>query len=176
MRGIVTVRNFVIGTSEKAKRADKLLQNAVNLTPLQYRKAIQALGQPKEQVFYNQIHKVGREVLARLLVGDTTYSGEVNYGALGTNSAVISDTDIALTTEVARKPIASRLRTGDSVTIDFYFSKSDTNGTYEEFGCFIDGTSVVDTGQMFNRVLTGGWAKSATEAMTVSVQFDLNAA
>lgn len=179
IRGIVTVRNFLIPDTPEAHRLDEFLKTSVNVNTKKYRAAVKALGElceTKEHVFFNQVHRVGREVFARMLVGDSTYTGEINYGALGSGSAAIVDTDTTLGTEVARKPIASRSRTNDSVTIDFYYSKSDTDGTYEEFACFIDGSAAADSGQMFNRVLTGGWSKSATEAMTVSVQFDLQPA
>jgi hypothetical protein len=40
---------------------------------------------------------------------------------------------------------------------------------------FIDGDAAADSGQLFNHALTGGWTKTDTEAMTVSVQININA-
>lgn len=178
IRGIVTITNYVIDGNERAREIDERLRSAHNLSNDEYCALVEELHsicEVKQVVKYNLVHLAAREMYAKLLIGEATYTGEINYGALGTSSAAITDADTTLTTEVARKLIASKTRTNDSVTIDFYYSKSDTNGTYQEFGCFVDGTATVDTGLMFNRVLTGGWVKSSSEAMTVSIQFDFNA-
>ena len=116
----------------------------------------------------------GRSVIAGILAGETTYTGIINYGALGSSSAAVTDSDIKLGTEVKRKAIGTRTRVNDQVNFEIYFSKSDTNGTYNEFGLFIDGTVSADTGQMFNRLLTGGWTKTASESLTASVQININ--
>jgi hypothetical protein len=113
-------------------------------------------------------------VFARILAGDTTYTGAINYGALGSGSTAVSSANTQLATEVKRKLYGTRTQTGAQANLDFYYSKSDTNGTYNEFGTFIDGTATVNTGQLYNRVLTGGWTKSASESMTVSLQVDIN--
>ena len=81
----------------------------------------------------------GRSAMARILLGDTTYSGAINYGALGTDSTSPAASDTALGAEVARKLFARRTRTDAQVSFDFFFSQLDTSGTYEEFGMFIDG-------------------------------------
>src|SRR3977135_2805648 len=52
---------------------------------------------------HNLVTTVGRNVLARLLAGDTTYSGQINYGALGSSSTAGSNADTQLGTEVYRK-------------------------------------------------------------------------
>ena len=124
----------------------------------------------------NQVILAARSELAKRLCGTQAYTGTINYGALGTGSTAIADADTVLDTEVARALVATATQTTDSATIDFYFSKSSTNGTYQEFGTFIDGTATVDTGLLFNRALTGGWTKTSLEAMTVSCQFTFNAA
>lgn len=176
LKGVFTFRNYAIECQE-AQEIDALLRDASHIEPNEYKKLLARLEEictVRTFSVQNQVVLSGRSVFARLLVGDTTYSGEINYGALGTGSAAVSDSDTVLDTEVKRKGTATQIRTNDSVTVDFYYSKSDTNGTYEEFGTFIDGTSTVDTGQLYNRVLTGGWTKSALEAMTVSLQIDIN--
>jgi hypothetical protein len=117
----------------------------------------------------------GREAIARRLIGDFAYTGAINYGALGTASAAASASDAALGAEAARKLFARRSRAGAQVSLDFFFSQADTDGTYEEFGLFIDGDESADSGQLFNRALTGGWTKSDAEAMTVSITIGVNA-
>jgi len=176
IQGRVTMTNYLLD-SEKLLRLDNFLKNAQGA---EFKKGFETLKRlctgVRQEQWSNQVVLSGREVFARLIVDDTTYTGEITHGALGSGSTAITDGDTTLDTEVARKPFADRTRNTDSIQLDFYYSKSDTNGTYEEFGAFIDGTDTVDSGQMFNRVLTGGWTKSASEAMTVTFQIDINAA
>jgi len=175
-KGRVTFTTFKID-STTAERIDRFLKTAKNIPEELYLKHINHLKKIcefKEYTFENRIVMVGREVFTRRLTNDLTYTGVINYGALGSGSTAISDADIKLDTEVKRKAVATYARTTDSATIRFYYSKADTSGTYNEFGTFIDGTASADSGQMFNRVLTGGWTKSASESLTVTVQFDLN--
>ena len=128
----------------------------------------------KEYVFSNLVTTVGRSVLAQRLSNTTTYTGVINYGALGSSSAAVNNTDVKLGTEVFRKTVASASFTNNVAFIDFFFSKADTNGTYNEWGTFIDGGVGADSGQMFTHALTGGWTKSASESMTVSCQYTLS--
>lgn len=177
-RGLVTMSSFKIDSKE-AEEIDAFLSTAIDIPTDIYNEKVNRLREictVREHTFENQIVLVGREVFARRLANDTTYTGIINYGALGTGSTAINDADTVLDTEVKRKGVAVYTRTTDSVTIRFFYSKADTNGTYNEFGTFIDGTSTVDTGQLFNRVLTGGWVKTSSESLTVTVQFDLNPA
>jgi len=178
-RGLMTFTAFTIGKNREARKIDTFLKNAVDIPPALFEKyfnRLKELCEYREETFVNQVVAVGRECFTGRLIGETTYTGAINYGALGTGSTAVSDADTTLGTEVKRKAVATRTRTGNSATLRFFYSKSDTNGTYNEFGTFIDGTSTVDTGQMFNRVLTGGWTKSASESLTVTAQFDLNPA
>lgn len=178
-KGKVTMTSFVIGDNEEAQQLDNMLTQAENIEPEVFETAIARLKELcsfREKAFNNRIVATGRACFSGRLVGETTYTGTINYGALGTGSTAVADGDTVLDTEVKRKAVATRSRTGNTVTMRFFYSKSDTDGTYEEFGTFIDGTGIVDTGQLFNRVLTGGWVKSDLESLTVTVQFDLNAA
>lgn len=177
-KGIVTLTRFVIDSPE-AEALDKFLQEAIDVPQRVFDKAFNRMKEIcafTEEAYENQIVMTGRSVFAMLLNAETTYTGAVNWGALGTSATAISDAQTTLVAEAKRKGIATRSRTNDSVSFRFFFSKADTSGTFQEFGTFIDGTSTVDTGQMFNRVLTGGWTKSSSESLTVTVQFDLNPA
>lgn len=178
-KGTVTFTSFLIGDNEEAQQLDRMLSRAEDIEPDVFQDAINRLKEIcsfREQSFQNQVVAVGRACFTGRLVGETTYTGVVNYGALGSGTTAVMDTDTVLDTEVARKGTATRTRTGNSATLRFFYSKSDTDGTYEEFGTFIDGTASADSGQMFNRVLTGGWVKSDLESLTVTAQFDLNPA
>jgi len=120
---------------------------------------------------HNLITTAGRTVIARLTAGDATYSGEINYGALGTDSTTATNGDTTLGTEVYRKVQYSQSYSGAVCYVDFFYSATDWDGTAEEFGNFIDGEAGADTGQMFSHLITGGWVKSATESLFVSCQY-----
>lgn len=127
----------------------------------------------REYVCDNLITTVGRGVIAQRLANTTTYTGIINYGALGTDATAATNGDTTLGTEVFRKTVASASISSNIAFIDFFYSKSDTNGTYEEFGTFIDGTASADTGQMFTHLITGGWIKTSSESMTVACQYTI---
>jgi len=115
----------------------------------------------------NIIVTVGRTVLTRLLSGDATYSGEITYGALGTGTTAPANADTTLETESFRKVTSSQTYSDNIAYIDFYYTATDCDGTYKEFGNFIDGEAGVDTGQLFSHVAVN-WVKSNTESLTVS--------
>jgi hypothetical protein len=124
-----------------------------------------------EKVVHNLITTRGPSVLAQRLANDTTYTGIINYGALGSSATAVANGDTQLTAEVFRKIVASASTTSNIAFIDFFYSKTDTNGTYQEFGTFIDGAAGANTGRIFTHALTGGWTKSASESMTVACQY-----
>lgn len=128
----------------------------------------------REYKITNLITTVGRATFAQRLANDTTYTGIINYGALGTDNTAVTNADTTLGTEVFRKVVASTSDTDNIAYIDFFYSKADTNGTYEEFGTFIDGAAGAGTGQMFTHALTGGWTKTSSESMTVSCTYTIS--
>lgn len=181
--GIVTIRNYAI-EGDRAREIDAFLKTAnqeggPSITAERFlelqNELISLCRMTKEVVKKNLVVLSGRAVFARRMIGDNTYSGEVTHGLLGTSNTAPASGNTALGAEVARKRFARRSRTNAQVNFDFYYSQSDTDGTYEEFGLSIDGTDTANTGQLFNRVLTSGWTKTDTEAMTVSVQVNVNA-
>lgn len=124
---------------------------------------------------HNLVTTIGRNVLARLITGDTTYSGQINYGALGSSSTAVNNSDTQLGTEVYRKLYASHTTDGNNVAyVDFFYAATDTNGTYNEFGNFIDGAAGANTGRIFSHILTGGWVKSAVQSMFISCQYTIS--
>lgn len=176
LTGVVTFTTYLL-ESDRAKEIDRILSGAVDMSSELYDslvKELKSICQTKEIVRKNLVVQTGRYAIARLLIGDTTYSGAINYGSLGTSSTAVSASQTQLVAETKRKLFARRTRTNHQAAFDFYYSKNDTDGTYQEFGTFIDGTETANSGQMFNRVLTGGWVKTDQEAMTVSITFSVN--
>ncbi len=124
---------------------------------------------------HNLITTAGRTVLARRLAGNTTYTGSINYGLLGTQvSPSPSNSSTQLGTEVFRKLASSLAYDNNIAYVDFFYTAGDTNGTYTEFGNVIDGTASVNTGQLFSYIATGGWVKSSAQSLFVSCKYTIS--
>ncbi len=178
IQGIITFTNFML-SSDRARAIDEYLRTVASINKRDFDMWIDELRRTcttRELVVHNLVVLAARAEMAKRLIGTQAYTGTVNYGAIGTGSTAVADSDTVLDTEAARVMIATKTQTDDEVSLDFYFNKASANGTFEEFGLFIDGTGSADTGLMFNRALTGGWVKSSLEALTVSVQININAA
>lgn len=89
------------------------------------------------------------------LIGTITYTGIINYGAIGTGNTAPTQGDTKLQTESARTTVANGVNASNATAqIQFFFADSVlANGTYYEFGMFVDGTASADTGRLFNRAL-----------------------
>lgn len=121
----------------------------------------------------NIIPTSGRAVLARLLAGDTTFSGEVDWGALG-NGATPSFTNSStqLHSEIARSQADSQSFDENIAYIDWFWAFGDiADGVYSEFGAFIDGSASANSGQAWSLLATGGWTKSGS--MYISAKYTL---
>jgi hypothetical protein len=112
----------------------------------------------------NIIPLTGRNVLARLLAGDTTYTGEIDWGALGNAvSPVFTNASTELGNEVYRAQADSQVYDENIVYIDWFIAAGDVaNQTFTEWGAFIDGSVTPDSGQAWSLLATGGWVKSGS--------------
>jgi len=120
----------------------------------------------QELIIENVTTTVGRAVLAQRLGGDTTYTGTVNYTALGDDNTAAAVGDATLGNETYRKAISSGTDSNNIAYLETFFTASEVTGTFEEYGMFIDGTGTADTGQLFNR-FTSSITKSGTETLNV---------
>jgi len=125
-----------------------------------------------EQEVDNLVPTVGRTVLARRLSGDTTYTGEINYGALGSGTTPFTNASTQLNTEVFRK-IKSDSSFDNNITYtDWFIASGDVaDQTFQEFSAVIDGTGTANSGQAFSLVVTGGWVKSGSCFISLRVTF-----
>ncbi|MDF1498513.1 MAG: hypothetical protein P1P85_04145 [Patescibacteria group bacterium] len=132
----------------------------------------------RKVVLENIVTTAGRTVLARLLIGDVTFSGEINYCALGTDATASTVGDTTLGVEVFRKQISSGSYSTSNAYISTFFTATETTGTYNEIGHFIDGAAGVNTGQLFSRIADPETVelpitKSATESLTIDYSIQL---
>ena len=120
----------------------------------------------REHFVENITTTVGRTVLARRLSGNTTYTGIVNYTALGTGTNPVAIGDTQLQTETYRKALSSGTYANNIAYLETFFTMTETSGTFQEYGNEIDGTGTVNTGQLFNHFLQAV-TKSITETLNV---------
>ena len=121
----------------------------------------------------NIIPTTGRNVLARLLAGDVSYTGEIDYGALGTGvSPVFTNASTQLSNETYRSQADSQAFDDNIAYIDWFIASGDVgDGTFTEFAAFIDGTAAANSGQAWSLLATGGWVKSGS--MFISAKYTL---
>ncbi len=129
--------------------------------------------QKRELLVENITTTIGRAAIASRLAGSSTYTGMVNYTALGTSSTAAAVGDTTLGAEVYRKALSSGTSVSNIAYLETFFTATETSGTYQEYGMFMDGTSVADSGQMVNR-FTQALTKSTSETLNVKSVITLN--
>ncbi len=128
-----------------------------------------------EHVFDNLVPTVGRSVLAQRLAGTTTFSGTVNYGAVGSATTTPTNGDTKLGTEVFRQTITSATYANEIAYLSFFIAQGSATGTHNEGGLFIDGNGSADTGQIFSHVLfTPAVVKGALNSLTLDVTLTMS--
>lgn len=117
----------------------------------------------------------GRNLIAQRLAGDDSYTLEITHGALGLGDTAPANSDTALEDEQARTDPATVEVSNNVVDFRFFFADGDTpDGSYWEFGTFIDATLTPDSGQLFNRLVFGeAYVKATGEDSTVLVRFTI---
>ena len=131
IKGRITLRSYKAGTKELIKEiiTDNLIMKAPS---------------------------VGIDLIIQRLIGDTTYSLKINYGAIGTGSTAPAVTDTQLATESVRVLVTPNQQNVENsqAKLQFFFPDGSlSNGTYYEFGAFVDGTASANSGKIFDRAL-----------------------
>ena len=118
----------------------------------------------------------GKNLILDRLNATNTYSLNITHLDIGTNATTPAVSDVTLGTAVARSAKVTGVVSGSNLTLRFFFATGDlANGTYYEVGTFIDGTSSIDTGQMFNHALFGtAYTKGTNENTTIEVVFSVS--
>jgi hypothetical protein len=118
----------------------------------------------------------GINLIAQKLCGDNTYSLNINKADIGTGTNTPANGDTQLQTAVARGVATPQGSAGGVATLKFFFSDGVlANGTYKEFGTFVDGGVAVNTGQIFNRILFGTpYTKGTGEDTTILVTLTIS--
>ncbi|MFA6429771.1 MAG: hypothetical protein WCV84_04720 [Patescibacteria group bacterium] len=123
--------------------------------------------------FDNLIPTVGQSVIAQRLANVTTYTGIVNYAAVGSNTTTPNISDTQLGTETYRQTLTSQTYLDNIAYLSCFIVAGSATGTHKEAGLFIDGGAGANTGQLLSHVaidITKGASNSLTLdiALTVS--------
>ena len=134
----------------------------------EYRYLVERVHKFKTQEFVveNITTTVGRAVLAQRLGGDATYTGTVDYTALGDDNTAEVVGDATLGNEVYRKALSSGTDSSNIAYLETFFTAAEDADTYEDYGMYNDGAAGADTGQLFNR-FTQTITKSNVETLNV---------
>jgi hypothetical protein len=183
--GRVTIKRYRAGMVEAVEPYLKRHKQATNPTHRAYLKEI--IEGIKEAFFIEtavagqnlimQSPNYGLDLIVQRLVGMNTYSLNILFGEIGTGSTTPAVTDTALTTPTNRATVGFQQDYGTTDAIlQFFFSDSQlANATYYEFGTFVDGTSTLGSGQLFNHILFGSpYAKVAGQDTTCEVDFAIS--
>lgn len=117
----------------------------------------------------------GKTLILQRLIGTNTYTLNITHADIGTGTNTPADGNTALQTAVARVAKTTATISSNVATFQFFFSDGDlANGTYNEFGTFVDGTASVSTGKIFNRALFGTpYVKASGEDTTIQLDITI---
>lgn len=115
----------------------------------------------------------GKDIILDRMAGVNTYSLNITHADIGTGSTAPTNSDTALETAVRREAKTLATVSGNTLTLSFFFSDANLpDGTYNEFGTFVDGSTGTGTGQLFNRVvLSSPLVKATGQDNTIEVIF-----
>lgn len=105
---------------------------------------------------HNLITTAGKVLLARFLAEESGRDTGVTYLGIGTGTTAPAITDTTLTTETARKAVATPVyRVTNRLEFRGYFPAADCNVFVKEVGLFghSTATATLDTGDLFNHAL-----------------------
>jgi len=102
---------------------------------------------------------------------DTTYDLIIDSLDIGTSNTTPTANDTDLNAGVARASKTTGVRSGNTLTLKFYFTDGDlANDAYWEVGTFSDGTGTLGNGRLRNHALFGSvYNKGTGENTTVEV-------
>jgi hypothetical protein len=119
----------------------------------------------------------GLDLVIQRLVGINTYSGNILWIEIGTGSTTPTVNDTALTTPTLRAAVNFQedYATTDAIVQCYITDAQLANATYKEIGGFVDGTSTIGTGQIFNHaLLSPTYGKVAGQDTTIQIDISVS--
>ena len=118
----------------------------------------------------------GIDILVQYLIsaynGSNPFPLGIAWGEIGTGNTTPAAGDTALTTPTNRAPVSYASDLGfNEAQLQFFFADSTlANGTYYECGSFINGSSTIGSGNLFNHALfSSPYSKSSGTDTTLEV-------
>lgn len=117
----------------------------------------------------------GKTLILQHLNGSQGTPLYLEYAEIGFGSGTPVITDTVLGSPQSRVLWSNGTIAANVLTLQYFFADGVTpNGTYNEFGTFMAGTSTVSTGRLFNRILFGSaYVKTSGEDTTVEVELTI---
>jgi hypothetical protein len=118
----------------------------------------------------------GLDLIIQRLVGINTYSLNLAWIELGTGTATPTVNDTGLATPAVRIALSFQEDFGatDAIVQAFITDANLPNATYSEVGSFVDGTSTIGTGQIFNHALISpAYSKVSGQDTTIEIDFSI---
>ncbi len=161
------MKNIIIQKGEHQKK----ITGIFTLQSFKNGKLVQEIKSPN---LVMQGSYTGSNQFLKRLIGDTTYTGIINYIAIGTSATAPAISDTQLTAETARAIISTavEISTTQARIKTFFTDAALANGTYREVGAFIDGTGSANSGKIFNHALFSTPYSKSTGTDT-TIQLDI---
>jgi len=126
-------------------------------------------GQITKSTYKNLVTNKGLQLIGDLLIASGALP--VTYLALGSSTTAPNVADTKLGTEVYRKLIAFRSRSGQIITLASYLTTEEGNGTHKELGHFGNAATITaDSGDLFNHTAIDE-TKTDDETWTIEQTF-----
>lgn len=129
-------------------------------------------GLKREYRTTNIIANAGLNAICEILAGDYADTGAITHMALGDGVGTPAVGDTTLFNEVYRNVTASSTSSSNVAICTAFFTETEVDGTFTEFGNFIDGTGTIDTGLLWSHVNVA-WTKTDEETWTVACRYTL---
>ena len=126
-----------------------------------------------EHCIDNLVPTAGKTVIAQRLAGTNTYTGNINYFVLGSNTTVPALGDTQLGTETYRQLYTDRSYVSNVAYLSCFIAAGSATGTHNEVGVVIDGTASANTGQLFSHAAISQ-TKSALNSLTIDASFTVS--
>lgn len=117
----------------------------------------------------------GKTLILNHLNGSQGTPLYLEYAEMGFGTGTPTIADVTLGSPQSRALWSTGTIAANVLTLQYLFADGALpNGTYREFGTFSNGTAVVSSGSLFNRILFGtAYTKASGEDTTVEVEFTI---
>jgi hypothetical protein len=118
----------------------------------------------------------GLDLIIQRLVGNNTYSLNLQWIEIGTGTTTPTVNDTGLASPSLRLPISFQEDYGatDAIVQAYVTDANLPNATYGEVGSFVDGSSSIGSGQLFNHALISPtYAKVSGQDTTIEIDLTI---